>query len=109
MCVIYDALLQNWKTAQKALFSILASHKAESSVLSNSLATLVHNTTKHGLSIHVYADDSQIYIEFDLTPQAALVANKRIEACVVYIRSWMRDNKLKLRDQPDCDCYKTGC
>ncbi len=46
----------------------------------------------------MYTDDSQIYIEFDLTPQGASEAKERIEACVADIRTWMRENKLKLNE-----------
>ena len=53
---------------------------------------------RHGLNIHMYADDSQMYIEFDLIPQAALVAKERIEGCVADIRSWMCDSKLILKE-----------
>ena len=52
--------------------------------------------TKHGLSIHMYADDTQIYIEFDLTPHSFDVARSKLEACIDDIRIWMRNNKLQL-------------
>ena len=46
----------------------------------------------------MYADDSQINIEVDLTPHSDLVAKERIEACVADICSWMCENKHKLND-----------
>ena len=52
----------------------------------------------HGLSIHMYADDTQIYIEFDLTSFSAAEAKSKLEACVSDIHAWMRQNKLQLND-----------
>jgi hypothetical protein len=54
--------------------------------------------TKHGLSIHMYADDTQIYIEFVLTPHSLDVAKSKLEVCVEDIRIWMRNNKLQLNE-----------
>jgi hypothetical protein len=51
---------------------------------------------KHGISIHQYADDTQLYLDFDLDEQEQAVA--RMEACVHDIRTWMQQNKLKLND-----------
>jgi len=55
--------------------------------------------TRHGLNIHMYADDTQIYIEFDLTPHSAAEAQSKLEACVADIRVWMRENKLQLNEE----------
>jgi hypothetical protein len=52
----------------------------------------------HGLQIHMYADDTQIYIEFDLNPFSASQAKCKLEACVDDIRAWMRQNKLQLNE-----------
>ena len=54
--------------------------------------------TIHGLSIHMYADDTQLYIEFDLCPHSAEAAKGKMEACVADIKKWMRDNKLQLNE-----------
>ena len=51
---------------------------------------------KHGISIHQYADDTQLYLAFDLEHQEEAMA--RMEACVNDIRRWMLENKLKLND-----------
>ena len=49
---------------------------------------------KHGLSVHLYADDTQIYIMFN--QDDTVNALSRIEACVAEIQSWMITNKLML-------------
>ena len=49
---------------------------------------------RHGLSYHIYADDTQIYVFFDVDGVDDAMA--RIEACAAEIRLWMNANKLKL-------------
>jgi hypothetical protein len=51
---------------------------------------------RHGVSMHQYADDTQLYLTFDLHKQEEALA--QMEACVNDIRQWMRQNKLKLND-----------
>jgi hypothetical protein len=54
---------------------------------------------KYGLSIHVYADDTQLYVSFNpKSPQELHDALKNIERCVVEIKSWMEENKLQLNE-----------
>ena len=54
---------------------------------------------KHGLTFHLYADDTQLYIAFkptdNLSKEEAL---SRIEKCVEDIRAYMAVNFLKLND-----------
>ena len=50
----------------------------------------------HNLNYHIYADDTQIYLSFNITD--SLHAIKRIEQCIIEIRSWMVSHKLKLND-----------
>ena len=50
---------------------------------------------KHGLSFHLYADDSELYIVFKPLPcQIALTIDKT-SACADEIDNWMVDNNLK--------------
>ena len=52
---------------------------------------------KHNVSLHLYADDTQLYLTFD--PQNSIHAIEQIEACVADIKLWMGRNFLKLNDE----------
>ena len=51
----------------------------------------------HGLSLHCYADDTQLYIaiEYSANLHSELL---RMERCVADIRKWMKHDMLKLND-----------
>ena len=51
---------------------------------------------KHGLQVHFYADDSQIYFSFD--PKFYDDAIARVEKCILEVREWMAKNMLKLNN-----------
>ena len=52
--------------------------------------------TKYGLSVHLYADDTQVYFSFDVhTPCPDL---SKIKQCFTEIKLWMTSNYLMLND-----------
>ena len=50
----------------------------------------------HGLSVHLYVDDTQLYISFSSDEAAITVA--RVECCLAEIKAWLVAHKLKLND-----------
>ena len=52
---------------------------------------------ERGLSLHMYADDTQLYIAFKPV-RGGQLATDPVEACVDEMSSWMRKNKLQLND-----------
>ena len=54
---------------------------------------------KYNLNHHVYADDTQLYITFKSSQEAADSCITTLEKCIQEIRSWMRQNFLKLNDE----------
>ena len=54
----------------------------------------------HNLKYHIYADDTQIYIEFDpKIPGDTVIALHKLQECIRELRSWMTVNKLKLNEE----------
>ena len=52
---------------------------------------------KHGLSFHLYADDTQLYVTFSPKDQHdQLQAIKTLQNCITDIKDWMTTNFLKL-------------
>ena len=59
---------------------------------------------KYGLCVHAYADDTQLYLPFDLNDpndHDEMSASQRAEACIfkLEIKSWMTVNKQQLNDE----------
>ncbi len=51
----------------------------------------------HGLQFHHYADNTQLYLNFDSTdPQPAITS---IQNCIHEVKDWMTANKLKLNEE----------
>ena len=96
-----QCVLINGETSSKLKLSFGVPH---GSVLGPILFTIYTTplgdiVRRHGLTFHLYADDTQIYLAFkpfdDCSKSEAL---SRIGKCVEDIRSWMRMNFLKLND-----------
>ena len=53
----------------------------------------------HGMTYHLYADDTQLFQEFSLSDNTSPeIAIRKMECCVISIRQWMKTNMLKLND-----------
>lgn len=50
----------------------------------------------YDINIHLYADDTQLYVEFD--PENSEPVLERLEKCIEEIRVWMNKNFLKLNE-----------
>ena len=60
---------------------------------SSPVAALIRS---HGVSVHCYADDTQLCIPFH--PSEEVLALERLERCIADLRHWMNMNRLKLND-----------
>jgi exonuclease III len=52
---------------------------------------------KYDVCYHLYADDTQVYVEFD--KNSAVEAKDRLERCIDEIRLWLAINRLKLNEE----------
>ena len=58
-------------------------------------ADLAQLVESHGLHVHLYADDTQVY-GFS-SPSSAAQLQLRMSACIDDVASWMSSNRLQLR------------
>ena len=51
------------------------------------------------LSFHLYADDTELYIQFEMTAETNILLSLcKIEHCINVVRVWMVENLLKMND-----------
>ena len=50
----------------------------------------------HGIDYHMYADDTQLYVSFDVSNPS--IAIDKINLCISDLRTWMIKNKLMIND-----------
>ena len=60
---------------------------------SSRVASLIRS---HGICVHCYADDTQLYTSFH--PEQEAEALEKLEICIADLRTWMNENRLKLND-----------
>ena len=52
---------------------------------------------KHDISYHMYADDSQLYVDFSPCDEKTALAN--LQRCIQEVREWLRENVLLLNNK----------
>ena len=52
---------------------------------------------KHNISYHMYADDSQLYVDFSPCDEKTALVN--LERCIQEVREWLRENFFLLNDE----------
>ena len=81
-------------SASKLLFGVPQASVLGPTLFSLHSSSIADIDRKHGLGVHLYADDTQIYIMFNQDDTVNDIS--RIVACVAGTKSWMITNKLLL-------------
>ena len=58
---------------------------------------LGHVIRKYNVSYHIFADDTQLYMDFDDSEENAVIAT--LQSCMQDIKSWLSDNFVLLNDK----------
>ena len=54
----------------------------------------------HGIYFHLYADDTQLFLEFNVSDTVSVhEVVTRLEGCIASVRGWMQENMLKLNEE----------
>jgi len=61
-------------------------------------AELFHVVARHGLRLHMYVDDCQVYLSSPASDAATAV--HRLSACVADVNDWMTASRLRLNPYP---------
>ena len=68
-------------------------------LFTNYMTPLASMLKLHGMTYHLYADDTQLFQEFSLSDNTSPeIAIRKMERCVISIRQWMKTNMLNLND-----------
>jgi hypothetical protein len=59
-------------------------------------ASLAAIFRKHNINFHIYADDTQAYVSFQIDDEA--ISLEKLEKCLEEVKTWMAANWLKLND-----------
>ena len=52
---------------------------------------------KHGVEVHMYADDTQLYVPFKINEHESAI--RKLERCISEMKTWLANNHLKLNDE----------